>query len=251
MEKAIKAAIDGPETKKIKIRESSTSSKSHEFNVKPVSISVDHEGEFNVFGQISHCLRGRKDDQHWYGFKKKGNTLVPEDPKKMILEKKEGGLAATIDFFRPLGVAVGAYFGVDANRYFDIINENSASIGFLDMDSGYEKSIQNFLLELSKEIRAPRWVKQEGLTMFEHDNFGGKNVFFEVNNNTKDLRPMKWNDRISSLRATVPKNMKLEVFNGLNFSLEKIEFGPGFHIIRDLKIHKLGDKLSSIRWSRL
>jgi hypothetical protein len=48
-EKAVQAAVKGPEAKKIKFG-------SHEFNVKPVSISATRAGGKRVKGQISHCL---------------------------------------------------------------------------------------------------------------------------------------------------------------------------------------------------
>jgi hypothetical protein len=60
-EKAVQAAVKGPEAKKIKFG-------SHEFNVKPVSVSATRAGGKRVKGQISHCLAWRDDDQYHYEF---------------------------------------------------------------------------------------------------------------------------------------------------------------------------------------
>lgn len=63
-EKAMRAALDGPEVKKIKIKD-------HEFNVKPVTL--DRDGStIDVKGQLSHHLTWRDDDQIHYQF-----TVVP------------------------------------------------------------------------------------------------------------------------------------------------------------------------------
>jgi hypothetical protein len=59
-EKAMHAALQGPEVKKLKLEK-------HEFNVKPVSITRTSEG-MRVKGQISHHLSFRDDDQYHYSF---------------------------------------------------------------------------------------------------------------------------------------------------------------------------------------
>ncbi len=249
-EKVIKAAISGPEAKKVKIKELG-GSKNHEFNVKPVSLSINGGGEFVVYGQISHHLSFRKDDQHWFGFKKKGNTVIPDDPDKMILKKEDGGLIKTINILKPLGVIIGMKFGVDLGKYFDLANEHADKISFIDMDAGYEKSIKNFLSELSKKIKAPRSLTGPGITLYEHHMFGGKKLSIKKDEDIKHLKSVGWNDKASSLVATIPKGIKLEVFQHDNFKGNKIEFGCGTHYIRDLKIHKLGDELTSCRWSKV
>ncbi|HEX8930332.1 MAG TPA: hypothetical protein VGA45_15560, partial [Actinomycetota bacterium] len=59
-EKAMHAALQGPEVKKLRLEK-------HEFNVKPVSITRTSEG-MRVKGQISHHLSFRDDDQYHYSF---------------------------------------------------------------------------------------------------------------------------------------------------------------------------------------
>jgi hypothetical protein len=63
-EKAMHAALQGPEVKKLKIEK-------HEFNVKPIK-TQRVAGKLEVGGQISHHLSLRDDDQYRYRF-----TLVP------------------------------------------------------------------------------------------------------------------------------------------------------------------------------
>ena len=59
-EKALRAALEGPEVKKIKIEK-------HEYNVKPVK--VERRGaQLHVRGQISHHLSWSDDDQVFYRF---------------------------------------------------------------------------------------------------------------------------------------------------------------------------------------
>ncbi len=249
-EKVIKAATKGPEAKKVKIKELG-GSKNHEFNVKPVSLTITCKGELIVFGQISHHLRFRTDDQCWFGFKKKGNTISPNSPEKMVVEKKEGGLVKTITGkLKPIGVAIGAYYGVDVGKYFDKLDEHADKLSFLDMDHGYEKAIKNFLLALSKNIKPPRSLTGPGITLYQHHMFGGKKLFIKKNENIKHLKTVGWNDRASSLVATIPEGLKLEIFKHDNFKGSKIEFGCGTHYIRDLKIHKLGDEITSCRWTK-
>jgi len=249
-EKAMKAAMNGPEAKKVKISELG-SSKNHEFNVKPVSLTVTCNGELIVFGQISHHLRFRTDDQHWFGFKKVGNSITPNEPNKMIVGKENGGIVKTITGkLKPIGVVVGAYYGVDVGKYFDKLDEHADKLEFLDMDGGYEKSIKNFLATLSKTIKPPRTLTGPGITLYQHDMFRGQKRSIKLNENIKHLKNVGWNDKASSLVATIPKGTKLEVFKHDSFKGNKIEFGCGTHYIRDLKIHKLGDELTSCRWSK-
>ncbi len=250
-QKVIKAAISGPEAKKVKIKELG-SSKEHEFNVKPLTLTVNCDGELIVFGQISHHLRFRDDDQCWFGFKKVKNKISPAKPERMIIEKKEGGLVKTLTGkLKPVGLAIGAYFGVDLSKYYDMLERHSDKLSFVDMDHGYEKAISNFLMSLSKEIKPPRSLTGPGITLYEHSMFKGKKLHIKKNEDIKHLKTAGFNDKASSLVATVPKGIKLEVFQHDNFKGEKIEFGCGTHYIKDLKIHKLGDELTSCRWSKI
>ncbi|MEJ9127221.1 methyltransferase, partial [Bacillus cereus] len=61
LETAVKAALYGPEVKKIKVFE-------HEFNVKPIEVVDLGGGKKYVKGQISHHLSFRPDDQLYYDF---------------------------------------------------------------------------------------------------------------------------------------------------------------------------------------
>jgi len=78
-QKVLNAAINGPEIKEKNIPELG-GKKKHKFNIKPVTISRSLNGELMIFGQISHHLRWRKDDQHWFALKKNGNSITPSDP---------------------------------------------------------------------------------------------------------------------------------------------------------------------------
>lgn len=64
---AMKAALCGPEHKKLKIFD-------HKFNVKPAEI-IRQGNKITVVGQISHHLTARRDDQVYYRITKEGNTV--------------------------------------------------------------------------------------------------------------------------------------------------------------------------------
>lgn len=250
-QKVLNAAINGPQVNEVKICEIN-GSKEHEFNVKPVSISVLSNGDMLIFGQISHCLKLRVDDQHWFGFKKRGSVITPSDPFKMILEKENGGVIATLSKLKDIASFVGAIFGYEnIGSYFDKLEANKDKLSFLSMENGYEKAIMNFLNELSKSIQPLPPLTQTGLVLFEHDNFRGKKMLVGVNENITHLKSSSFNDRASSLQVLVPNGTKLEVFKDESYTGDKIEFSSGSHFIRDLKIHKLGDELTSCRWTKV
>lgn len=77
---AMKAALCGPERKKIEIF-------GHKFNVKPVEITREGQ-EITVVGQISHHLTARRDDQIYYRITKEGNTV-----KEIQVNIERGGWA--------------------------------------------------------------------------------------------------------------------------------------------------------------
>ncbi|MEO0571708.1 MAG: hypothetical protein AAF039_08385 [Bacteroidota bacterium] len=249
-QKVLNAAINGPEIKKKKIPELG-GTKKHEFNVKPVTLSRSTNGELMVYGQISHHLRFRSDDQHWFAFKKNGNAITPSDPKKMIVKKEEGGLVKTITGpLRPLGIAIGMYFGVDLSKHFDTLDNHANKLSFLDLDAGYEKSIENYLNELARNLVFPAIPRVgQGLTLFKDKMFKGRTQVISVNADVSNLNTVNFDDEASSLIAVVPDGVKLEIFRDANFRSSKLEFGGGTHIVRDLNIHNLGDKISSIKWS--
>ncbi|AMR06112.1 methyltransferase [Bacillus thuringiensis serovar pingluonsis] len=69
LETAVQAALNGPEVKKIKIFE-------HEFNVKEIEVVDRGAAGKEVFGQISHHLSFRPDDQLYYKFTKKNDQIT-------------------------------------------------------------------------------------------------------------------------------------------------------------------------------
>jgi hypothetical protein len=92
-ETAMKAALEGPEKKKLKIF-------GHEFNIKPVEI-MRNKGEITVVGQMSHHLKWRRDDQVYYRITKKGDTV-----KDIQVNIDRGGFAPVA---APIVSALGAY----------------------------------------------------------------------------------------------------------------------------------------------
>ncbi len=245
-QRAISAATKGPEAKKVKIKQSN-SSKRHEFNIKPVSYRYFNQ-ELTIFGQISHCLKLRKDDQIWFTFNKKGSQLTPSNSNEMIVELEDGGFVETLVMLKPIGIAIGDYFGVDANKYFDMIKSHQKDFDFVDLDNGWKKAVSYFLDDLSKQITKPRLTQLRGLKFFKNTNMKGKSISIRVGQDIKHMKSLKWNDIASSLVASIPINRKLEIYRGQNFTSRKLELGPGYHIIRDLSIHGFGDAITSLRW---
>ncbi len=94
MEDAMKAALKGPEKKKLKVFD-------HHFNVKPVEIKRDG-ARIIVNGQISHHLRWRRDDQVYYRIIKEGDKVIKVE--RNINRGGWAGIAA------PIVAAVGTYF---------------------------------------------------------------------------------------------------------------------------------------------
>lgn len=110
LNEAVKAALHGPERKDILIR-------GHGFNVKPID-RQDVNGEIHIWGQISHKLAHRPDDQMYYHLLKKNGNLISID--RQINKGGWEGLAT------PVAVVVGAYFGIpiqpgDVRSAFDRI----------------------------------------------------------------------------------------------------------------------------------
>ena len=243
MEKALRAALDGPEVKLEKVN-------GHEFNFKPVSYRVNGN-EITVFGQVSHCLAFRADDQVWYTFRKTGNNVLPRDPVKMVVQKEEGGALKTIAKLKDVGIFVGALFGIDAGKYFDKLEDNAGNLSFIDFDSGWEKAASSFFRSLADRVAPPNRVKINGLQLFEHDNMRGKSIAIPVDKDVPETGKIGWNDRASSLLAKVPSGKKLQIFQHSEFRGLALELGVGDHIIRDLKIHKIGDAISSVKWENV
>jgi len=87
LESAMKAALAGPEKKKLKLG-------SHEFNIKPVRVTRSN-GSIHVSGQkghqISHHLTMRADDQVYYSFDKNGDVV-----SNLKVEIEKGGTLKTL-----------------------------------------------------------------------------------------------------------------------------------------------------------
>lgn len=96
LNEAIQAALVGPERRDIDIR-------GHGFNVKPVDRQMVNQ-VFHIWGQISHKLRWRPDDQIYFHIVKTGDIVTSVDR-----QINRGGWGKILD---PIGVVAGAYFGV-------------------------------------------------------------------------------------------------------------------------------------------
>lgn len=93
MEDAVKAAIEGPEKKKLKVFD-------HHFNVKPVEIHRE-ENRTIINGHISNHLRFRRDDQIYFRIIKNGNKVL-----KIERDINRGGWAGIA---APIVSAAGTY----------------------------------------------------------------------------------------------------------------------------------------------
>ncbi|HDR8450050.1 TPA: methyltransferase [Bacillus cereus] len=96
LDKAVQAALLGPEIKKLKVFD-------HEFNVKPAYISK-LGNQTVVNGQISHHLSFRLDDQVYYRFVKEDGVI-----KNLEIKIDRGGWTKIT---APIGAIIAQYFGV-------------------------------------------------------------------------------------------------------------------------------------------
>ncbi|MES5913203.1 methyltransferase [Bacillus cereus group sp. FL70] len=96
LDKAVQAALLGPEIKKLKVFD-------HEFNVKPAYISKK-DNQTVVNGQISHHLSYRLDDQVYYRFVKENGEI-----KNLEIKIDRGGWTKIT---APIGAIIAQYFGV-------------------------------------------------------------------------------------------------------------------------------------------
>lgn len=96
LDKAVQAALLGPEIKKLKVFD-------HEFNVKPAYISK-MDNQIVVNGQISHHLSFRLDDQVYYRFVKENGEI-----KNLEIKIDRGGWTKIT---APIGAIMAQYFGV-------------------------------------------------------------------------------------------------------------------------------------------
>lgn len=239
--KILDAALNGPEqVKLVKIN-------GHEFNVKPVSYRTVGD-EITVFGQISHCLVFRKDDQVWFTFRKNLANVEPNEPKKMIVEKEAGGVIATISLLKPAGVVIGGLFGVNAGLYFDALNRASNPLSFLDFDEGWERAVGTYLQELAARVVRPNSVRNPGVQLFVDRHFSGANILINVDQDVVHTNTLNFNDNVTSILANVPSGKKVSIFQHSDFKGLALELGVGEHRISHLEIHKLNDEISSVKW---
>ncbi|ENQ3077531.1 methyltransferase [Bacillus multifaciens] len=95
LDKAVQAALLGPEIKKLKVFD-------HEFNVKPAYISKKGNQTI-VNGQISHHLGYRLDDQVYYRFVKENGEI-----KNLEIKIDRGGWTKIA---APIGGIIAKYLG--------------------------------------------------------------------------------------------------------------------------------------------
>ncbi|MBG9512456.1 methyltransferase [Bacillus thuringiensis] len=113
LDKAVQAALLGPEVKKLKVFD-------HEFNVKPAYISkLDNQTVVN--GQISHHLSFRLDDQVYYRFVKEDGVI-----KNLEIKIDRGGWTKIT---APIGAIIAQYFGVPITP--DLLSQIGQQLGAL------------------------------------------------------------------------------------------------------------------------
>ncbi|PEO00750.1 methyltransferase [Bacillus cereus] len=113
LDKAVQAALLGPELKKLKIFD-------HEFNVKPAYISKMGNKTL-VNGQISHHLSFRLDDQVYYRFiKENGEVKNPE------IKIDRGGWTKITAL---IGAIITQYFGIPITP--DVLSQIGQQLGAL------------------------------------------------------------------------------------------------------------------------
>ncbi|MGQ0418888.1 methyltransferase, partial [Bacillus sp. HC-Mk] len=113
LDKAVQAALLGPEIKKLKIFD-------HEFNVKPAYISK-LGNQTVVNGQISHHLSFRLDDQVYYRFVKEDGVI-----KNLEIKIDRGGWTKIT---APIGAIISQYFGVPITP--DLLSQIGQQLGSL------------------------------------------------------------------------------------------------------------------------
>lgn len=113
LDKAVQAALLGPEIKKLKVFD-------HEFNVKPAYISkLGNQAVVN--GQISHHLSFRLDDQVYYRFVKEDGVI-----KNLEIKIDRGGWTKIT---APIGAIIAQYFGVPITP--DLLSQIGQQLGAL------------------------------------------------------------------------------------------------------------------------
>ncbi|PEJ73690.1 methyltransferase [Bacillus wiedmannii] len=113
LDKAVQAALLGPEIKKLKVFD-------HEFNVKPAYISK-LGNQTVVNGQILHHLSFRLDDQVYYRFVKEDGVI-----KNLEIKIDRGGWTKIT---APIGAIIAQYFGVPITP--DLLSQIGQQLGAL------------------------------------------------------------------------------------------------------------------------
>ncbi|AOH54593.1 methyltransferase [Peribacillus muralis] len=131
LETAIHAALNGPEVKKIKVFE-------HEFNVKEIEVVDRGITGKDVYGQISHHLSLRPDDQFYYKFTKKDGEVTGFE-----FHIDRGGWTPVM---APLLSIVAAYNGILVNPAD--LNKLGQELGAL-VDGRWEYAAQSIATAVS------------------------------------------------------------------------------------------------------
>ncbi|HHT7228405.1 TPA: methyltransferase [Bacillus cereus] len=113
LDKAVQAALLGPEIKKVKVFD-------HEFNVKPAYISK-MGNQTIINGQISHHLSYRLDDQVYYRFVKENGEI-----KNLEIKIDRGGWTTIT---APIGAIIAQYFGIPVTP--DLLSQIGQQLGRL------------------------------------------------------------------------------------------------------------------------
>ncbi|MGG0407886.1 methyltransferase [Bacillus mycoides] len=113
LDKAVQAALLGPEIKKLKVF-------NHEFNIKPAYISKK-DNQTVVNGQISHHLSYRLDDQVYYRFIKDNGEI-----KNLEVKIDRGGWTKIT---APIGAIIAQYFGLPITP--DLLSQIGQQLGAL------------------------------------------------------------------------------------------------------------------------
>ncbi|OQR53387.1 methyltransferase [Bacillus sp. CDB3] len=113
LDKAVQAALLGPDIKKLKVFD-------HEFNVKPAYISK-MGNQTVVNGKISHHLSNRIDDQVFYRFIKENGEI-----KNLEIKIDRGGWTKIT---APIGAIIAKYYAVPITS--DLLTQIGQQLGAL------------------------------------------------------------------------------------------------------------------------
>ncbi|WP_417894952.1 methyltransferase [Bacillus thuringiensis] len=133
LDKAVQAALLGPEMKKLKVFD-------HEFNVKLAYISK-LGNQTVVNGQISHHLSFRFDDQVYYRFVKENGEI-----KNLEIKIDRGGWTKIT---APIGAIIAQYFGVPITPH--LLSQIGQQLGTLT-DGKWEYAAEAIVAAISLYI---------------------------------------------------------------------------------------------------